>query len=128
MHKDDATWLNVGYVCFALITAYCGFKAIETLGIQMGWAERYDNWYPMVQTFGSVVIGAICGVYVRKAKNGENHEYYLASIGELRKVTWPTWPDVKRMTIVVCVVVAFFAVVLGIFDIIWAKALNLILA
>ena len=43
-------------------------------------------------------------------------------------MTWPTAPDVKRMTLVVCVVVAVFAVILAGFDMIWAKALKLLLA
>jgi preprotein translocase subunit SecE len=60
--------------------------------------------------------------------NKERHEYFLAAIGELRKVTWPSMPDTRRMTLIVCVVVGIFAVILAIFDFVWAKMLGLLIA
>ncbi len=125
MNKDDTTWLNIGYVVFALIVAYVGYKFIETVGVQMSWVERYDEWYPYLQTFGSIVCGAAGFMIIRGKK--DRYDYHLAAIGELRKVSWPTWPDTKRMTIIVCVVVGVFAVILAIFDVIWSRALELLL-
>jgi preprotein translocase SecE subunit len=124
MSKDDATWLNVAYVCFFLLVAYMGYKAVETLGIQTGWMERYE-WFTYVTSVGGFGIGAAATWYLRADK--ERHQYLLSSITELRKVTWPNWPDTKRMTIIVCVVVAIFAVILGLFDMAWQKALALLL-
>jgi preprotein translocase SecE subunit len=124
MQKDDAYWLMVGYVVFFAISAYVGFKAIELVGIQMVWSERYE-WYKVAETLGGVAFGGLLTVYVRRDK--ERGAYYEASIAELRKVTWPTWTDVKRMTLIVCVVVAVFAVILGIFDAAWSNALKLLL-
>jgi preprotein translocase SecE subunit len=125
MSKDDATWLNVAYVAFLLLMAYVAYKALELTGIQMGWVERYE-WYE----YAATAIGALVGIgltwYLRADK--ERHEYFLSAIGELRKVSWPTWPDTKRMTIVVCIVVAIFAVIVGIFDAGWAWALKHLLA
>jgi len=86
MSKDDATWLNVAYVVFLVLAAYVGFKAIETLGLQTGWVERFE-WFSIVSTLGGVVIGIIATVIVRT--DAERHEYLLSSIAELRKVTWP---------------------------------------
>lgn len=125
MPKDDATWLNVAYVGFALLVAYFTYNALEMLGIQMAWMERYD-WYSLVSTLGAVAVAAIAALWLRSSP--ERHEYFLASIGELRKVSWPSWPDVKKMTLVVVVVVGVFAVILGLFDVVWARALRLLLA
>ena len=122
MPKDDATWLNVAYAILFILTAYVGYKAMETVGIRMGWIERYDSWFPAAMTVTGLVIGGVTTFVVRNKP--DRHEYYLASIGEIRKVTWPTWPDTKRMTVVVCVVVAFFAVVLALFDMIWGWVLK----
>lgn len=125
MSKDDNTWLNVGYVCFAVLMAYFGFKALELVGIQVGWEERYD-WFSPAATLLGVIIGLLSTWMIRR--DPERHDYLLASIAELRKVTWPSWPDTKRMTVIVCVVVGIFAVIVGIFDVLWTKALNLLIA
>jgi preprotein translocase SecE subunit len=126
MQKDDATWLNVAYVCFLLLISFVAYKLIETVGIQFDWTERYDEWFPTASTIAAVVIGVGGTWWLRADK--ERHEYFLASIAELRKVTWPSWADIKRMTLIVCVVVVIFAVILAIFDIIWARALKMLLA
>jgi preprotein translocase SecE subunit len=125
MSKDDAAWLNVAYVVFFVLSSFVFFKAVETLGVQTGWSERFD-WYAAAQVVLGLVLGVSVTFYLRQ--DGTRHEYFLASIGELRKVTWPSWPDTKRMTIVVCVVVGIFAVIVSLFDLVWAKALKLLLA
>ncbi len=124
MQKDDAYWLMVGYVVFFAVSAYIGFKAIEMIGIQMVWSERYE-WYKVAETLGGVTFGGLITLYVKRDK--ARNEYYESAISELRKVTWPTWMDVKRMTIIVCVVVAIFAVILGLFDAAWSGALKFLL-
>ncbi len=125
MSKDDATWLNVAYVTFLLISAYLAYQAIELVGIQTGWVERFD-WFGYAATVAGGAAGIAAAWFLRS--DAERHEYFLSAIAELRKVSWPTWPDTKRMTVVVCIVVGIFAVIVGIFDLIWAKALKSLLA
>ena len=125
MAKDDATWLNVAYVAFLLLMGYVGYKGMELAGIQMGWLERYE-WYSYAATAVAAAVGIGLTLYLRGDQ--ERHEYFLSSIAELRKVTWPTVNDTKRMTVVVCIVVAIFAVIVGIFDAGWAWALKHLLA
>ena len=125
MSKDDATWLNVAYVTFLLLTALIAYKGVEMAGIQAGWVERFD-WFGIAATILALGLGVAAAWALRA--DPERHEYFLSSIGELRKVNWPTWPDTKRMTIVVCIVVGIFAVIVGVFDLVWAKALKMLLA
>ncbi len=125
MGKDDATWLNICYVACMLMASYVAFKAFETLGVQFSWADRYDQWYPVVSNIGALTLGAAAVFWLRRDE--ERRSYHLASISEIRKVTWPTLPNTKKMTLVVVVVVAIFAVILSIFDMIWSKALQWIL-
>ena len=125
MEKDDATWLNIFYVACAFISAFVFWKAIEMLGIQMNWIERY-SWFKIAQNLVAVGLGVGSALVFRA--NKERHEYMLASIGELRKVTWPSMPDTRKMTIIVCWVVGIFALVLAGFDWIWGKILGLLLA
>jgi preprotein translocase subunit SecE len=42
--------------------------------------------------------------------------YLRETIGELRKVHWPTWPDARMLTTVVLLVMLAFAFFLGLFD------------
>ena len=125
MKKDDATILQIFYVVFALIIGFVAWSASGTFGTQTGWAERYDEWFGVASTVVSVLVGAAAAFVLAGSK--ERHDYFLASIGELRKVTWPGFLDTRRMTIVVCAVVGVFAVILAVFDFMWAKLLGLIL-
>ena len=125
MGKDDATWLNICYLALAGVVAYVGFKAIYTLGVQFGWTERFDSWYLLFTRMGALTTGALAVLWARSSE--ERREYHLSAIGEIRKVTWPGVPDTRKMTMIVVVVVAVFAVILAVFDIAWSKALQFIL-
>lgn len=126
MKKDDAFYLRLAYIIFAGLVAFTCSKAFVTLGVQTGWSERYADLFTPISLVLSLIIGI--GVSYWLSADSERHEYFLASIGEIRKVTWPSFPDTKRMTIVVCVVVAIFAAILAVFDLVWAKLLGIILA
>src|SRR5882724_9656774 len=104
MGKDDATWLNICYVLFGLISAFIGYKAIATVGVQFGWTERYDEWFPLFNNLSGIALGATALFWLRASV--ERREYHLSAIGEVRKVTWPSVEDTKKMTIIVAVVVA----------------------
>ena len=125
MGKDDGTWLNICYLAFAAVVAYFCYKAVGTFGVQFGWLERYDSWFPMAQNISAIVVGGGTALWLRA--DMDRREYHLAAIGEVRKVTWPTLPATKKMTIIVVIVVAIFAVILAVFDLVWAKVLQLIL-
>ena len=126
MGKDDATWLNISYVAFGMVVAYVGFQAIQALGVQLGWAERYDEWFPTANNIGAIIFGAGITFWIRSEE--ARREYHLASIGEIKKVTWPSAEDTKKMTIVVAIVVAIFAVILAVFDVFWSKFLQWIIS
>jgi len=44
---------------------------------------------------------------------------------EMTKVTWPTWPELKGSTILVIIVSIFFAVYVGIVDMVLSLIRNL---
>ncbi|MBF0441717.1 MAG: preprotein translocase subunit SecE [Oligoflexales bacterium] len=98
---------------------------MHTLGIETGWSEKYFELYPVVSTVTSVLIGIISAVLL--GRDNGRHEYFLHSIGEFRKVSWPGFIDTRRMTVIVCIVVGIFAVILAVFDIIWGKILSFLI-
>ena len=125
MSKDDSTWLNICYVAFALLMTYVSYKFIYTLGVQMAWIERYDEWFPSVNNIVAIALGGGAAFYLRSS--GERREYHLGVISEVRKVKWPSVPDTKKMTWIVVIVVAIFSVILSAFDFVWSKLLQSIL-
>ena len=52
-------------------------------------------------------------------------EYFKRSLDELtNKVTWPTWPDLQKTTVVVIAGSVFLACLIALMDVIWIKALS----
>ena len=53
--------------------------------------------------------------------------FFRETAGELRKVSWPTWPEARQLTLLVLAVMLVIGTILGITDAIAHAALNLIL-
>lgn len=125
MNKDDSYWLKLAYVAFAALVALVFYKAFATLGVQTGWIDRFDDWYQPGSTALSILLALLATYLLWRDK--ERDEYFLAAIAELRKVTWPSVPDTRRMTMIVCFVVGVFAIILAIFDFVWGRIFGLLL-
>ena len=126
MTKDDAWWLRTFYITFALLFGFVFWKFVQTVGVQSNLLERYEDWFGIVAFCIASVAGVGGAWYL--ASDKARHEYLLASITELRKVSWPNIVDTRRMTVIVCIVVGVFAVILAVFDFVWGKILGLLLA
>jgi preprotein translocase subunit SecE len=59
-----------------------------------------------------------------KRENGIQR-FFRETIGELKRVHWPTWPEARRLTIIVIFVLVFMALFLGAVD--WGASKLLIL-
>ena len=53
--------------------------------------------------------------------------YFRESVGELRKVSWPTRREAMNLTIIVLVVVTLMVILLGSLDVLFGWLLSLIL-
>lgn len=53
--------------------------------------------------------------------------FFRETTGELRKVSWPTWPEVWQLTLIVLAVMFVMGVILGLTDGGARELLNLIL-
>ncbi len=53
--------------------------------------------------------------------------FFRETTGELRKVTWPTWPEARQLTAIVLVVMVLMGALLGITDAGARAILNLVL-
>jgi preprotein translocase subunit SecE len=63
----------------------------------------------------------------RTKKPNAIQRYVNETSGELRKVSWPTWPEARQLTILVIIVMVVIGVFLGVVD--WGanNVLNLVL-
>lgn len=66
----------------------------------------------------------------KKVKKQENaiQRYFRETTGELRKVSWPTWPEARRLTGLVLLVMFVVGLFLAGVDFLAEELLNLILA
>jgi preprotein translocase subunit SecE len=65
----------------------------------------------------------------KKVKNKENaiQRYVRETSGELRKVNWPTWPEAKRLTGLVLLVMVVVGIFLASMDFFASELLGLVL-
>jgi preprotein translocase subunit SecE len=60
---------------------------------------------------------------------GENRvqRFFRETMGELRRVTWPTWLEARNLTVVVIIVLVAMAIFLWLVDISATKLLSLVI-
>jgi preprotein translocase subunit SecE len=65
----------------------------------------------------------------KKVRNSENaiQRYIRETTGELRKVNWPTWPEARRLTGLVLLVMVIVGVFLWGVDVASGALINLVL-
>jgi preprotein translocase subunit SecE len=65
----------------------------------------------------------------KKVKNSENaiQRYFRETLGELRKVNWPTWPEAKRLTGLVLLVMLIVGIFLASIDYFSGELIDLVL-
>ncbi len=65
----------------------------------------------------------------KKVKKTENaiQRYFRETTGELRKVSWPTWPEARRLTGLVLLVMVVVGIFLAGMDFLASQLLNLVL-
>jgi preprotein translocase subunit SecE len=54
--------------------------------------------------------------------------FWRETIGELRKVTWPTPPEAWKMTKLVMLVMVLMAAILGVLDFLFSQLISLLVA
>ncbi len=52
----------------------------------------------------------------RTRKQNTIQRYFNETAGELRKVSWPTWPEARQLTILVIIVMVIVGLFLGLVD------------
>ena len=71
--------------------------------------------------------GVIVAEKDRNRKSNAIQSFFRETTGELRKVSWPTWPEARQLTLLVLAVMVAMGILLGITDAGARALLNLIL-
>jgi preprotein translocase subunit SecE len=63
----------------------------------------------------------------KSKKQNVFQSFFRETTGELRKVSWPTWPEVRQLTGIVLLVMVVMGVILGLTDASARGLLNMLL-
>ena len=67
-------------------------------------------------------------VKVEKSKReGRIQRFFRETTGELRRVSWPTWPEARRLTVIVVVVLIIMSLFLWLVDVSAERLLTLLI-
>jgi len=58
----------------------------------------------------------VAGKDDKPKREGAIQRFFRETVGELKRVSWPTWPEARRLTLIVIVVLIFMALFLGLVD------------
>jgi preprotein translocase subunit SecE len=63
----------------------------------------------------------------RSKKPNAIQSFFRETTGELRKVSWPTWPEARQLTLLVLLVMIAMGILLGLTDAVARAALDALL-
>ena len=63
----------------------------------------------------------------KSKKSNAIQSFFRETTGELKKVSWPTWPEARQLTLLVLAVMIVMGIILGVTDAGARGLLNLIL-
>jgi preprotein translocase subunit SecE len=68
----------------------------------------------------------VAGKSEKSKGEGKIARFFRETMGELRRVSWPTWPEARNLTIVVIIVLVAMAIFLWVVDLSATRVLALI--
>lgn len=124
MTKSNEFWKNVIYIVLSLFVNYFVYKILVGFGNINDLILIY-SWY--VKAVSLFVLFSFVGLFVFLLKNHIIGSYVDEVIIEIKKVTWPQKQEIKISTIAVVVLSSFSAIILALFDSVWANLLKFVL-
>jgi preprotein translocase subunit SecE len=116
----DPKRMVVVFFCFAALAL--GVFVEKLLGLVFSYARWSDpavfgdDW--TLTTLLGFAVAAVAGVTAWRMPKTQTVSLEIA--GELRKVTWPTMRETRAATAAVLIATFIAAIILGVFDYIWA--------
>ncbi len=131
MAADKATGIDprrMVIIFFVLAALAVGVFLEKILGLVFTYARWNDpavfgeDW--TLTTVLGFAIAAVAAVVAWRTPRTQTVSLEIA--GELKKVTWPTLRETRAATVAVVVATFVAAVILGVFDVVWARISSLV--
>ena len=114
----DKKWTHVLFGAGGLLLAWILSKAGE-------WVWGYfGKPNTMLIGFGAFAVAALIAYVCWK--NEEIFEVADETMGELSKVSWPSWPETVNSTVIVIITTVISSLILGVFDSVWSWVTHMI--
>ena len=114
--------LALGLLAITAPTAYVLVKLIEFILTRTGVGDPEIFGGLSASTLGGVVLAVVAAVV---AWNNEKFQDFGGEVvGELSKVTWPSWGEIRTSTVAVVVATLAFSVLLGLMDALSSKVMT----
>jgi len=129
-HSKDTSTQGGDIVKYALATllVLAGLFVWFWFSADSGRAAQLGAWAGQLRALAVVVgLAGGIGVFLLTGKGRDTREFLSESRFELRKVVWPTRQEATRMTWVVMVVVIILSLLLGGFDYVIQRLVQLFL-
>jgi len=68
----------------------------------------------------------VAGKAEKAKRENRLQRFFRETAGELRRVSWPTWPEARNLTIIVIIVLVAMAIFLWLVDLSATRLLSLI--
>jgi preprotein translocase subunit SecE len=109
-----------------LVYLFGGLLAFVLLKWTADWIWGYFTRTPdqFIITVGAALIAVVATTYYYRRES--TYTFVNEVTTELKKVTWPTWPEVKVATIIVIIMTIISSMILGLFDFVWGRVTSLI--
>jgi preprotein translocase subunit SecE len=69
----------------------------------------------------------VAGKGEKTKRENRIQRFFRETMGELRRVTWPTWPEARNLTVIVIIVLIVMAMFLYTIDLTATKILSLVI-
>jgi preprotein translocase SecE subunit len=118
--RQKNTLVGLFFIGVALLATWVFHLAFKALFVAIEVQNRpiLSDRFPLSMLVGLLLaVGAAVGCYMHPFTNKRVNEV----AEELNKVNWPSWAETKVNTIVVIVTSVIAAMILGVFDITFAK-------
>jgi len=117
-------YVNMSFIAMGII-------AYVILGELMGWVLRMAGSASNPELLGerfrlANVIGFALALGLVLFLKKKYNKLAMEIGNELSRVTWPSWTETKKLTVVVIIVTIILAIILGIFDYAWSQLSSLV--
>src|SRR5262245_40069109 len=116
----NLSFVVIGLALYILLGEFFG-AVLNIFGSSSNFQVLGGN-FRLANLLGMVVA---IGVAIWLRRNEKVHGYAMEVGSELSKVTWPTWKDTKRATLVVIVTTLIISAILGLLDLAWGALTRL---